>query len=166
MKKILLFLLTMILLSTLLVACGTNENLAEKVDSSEKVEEQETTDNKAEKAEKQSEVRLPDDFPEDFPIPQEFTITSVEDDSEGKSQHYKIDFDFDPEMNMEPIFELYKEYSEQLGYNVLLGGEEYFAEDIFQYGAHDPKSASNMFIITMGTKDNVYGNIDLRFVEE
>lgn len=165
MKKILLFLLTMIL-SIFLVACGATDNTAEKTTTQENIEEQETVDNNEEKAEKQSDMTLPDGFPKDFLIPDEFTITDVEDESEGNDKHYSIDFDFDPALDMESVFNLYKAYSEEIGYNVLIGGEEFFAEDIFQYGAHDPKSASNMFIITMSTKKNVYGNIDLRFVEE
>lgn len=168
MKKMFLLLISSILLSIGLVACGSDNNAPEATNVSEnEVAEVSVTDNE-EEAEKEDAVSttLPDGFPADFPIPDEFTITKVKDKSNEKKNHYSVDVDFDPAMDMEPVFDLYKAYADELGYNIVAGGEEFFAEDIFQFGASDPKSASNMFIITLGTVDNVYRNIDVRFEKE
>lgn len=164
MKKTLLLFLFSILLSVILVGCGA-ENDATKA-ANETEQETDKEENGEAETKDAANTTLPDGFPEDFPIPDEFTITKVKDKSNEDKNHYSLDFDFDPSLDMEPIFDLYKAYSEEVGYNIVAGGEEFFAEDIFQFGANDPKSARNMFMITLGTVDKIYGNIDVRFAKE
>lgn len=136
--------IVVLLCSVLLIACGDGDTTTKAV------------------VKKKSATTLPADFPADFPFPETSVITKVEDDSEGDQGSYSITFDFDPDIDLEKMSDMYKAYSEKLGYTIILGGEEFFAKDIFQFGATDPKSTSNMFVITMRVVDNQYGSIDLQ----
>ena len=158
MKRNLFMLLIGLMAVMLFVACGSDSDGGKEqvADDASRTEESDNKD------EKKADVTLPDGFPTGFPIPEDITITEVQDNSEGDQKDYTIRFDFDPEIDLESVFELYNDYTEKLGYNVLLGGEEYFADGIFQYGAHDPKSASNMFIITLKPEDGTFGSIDVK----
>lgn len=157
MKRNLFVFLIGVMIVMLFVACGSDTD-----GGKEKVTDASTTEKNDSINEKKVDLTLPDGFPTDFPIPENITITEVQDNSEGDQKDYTIRFDFDPEIDLESIFELYNNYTEKVGYNVIIGGEEYFAEGIFQYGAHDPKSASNMFIITMKPEDGTFGSIDVK----
>ena len=134
----------------LLVACGADTDINEKSHSKD-IEKPDLT--------------LPDSFPADFPIPENITITEVEDDSDDEQHDYSIKFDFDPDIDLEALIKLYADYTEKVGYTVLIGGEEFFADGIFQYGSYDPKTASNMFAVTLKLEDGVYGSIDVKFLK-
>lgn len=114
------------------------------------------------KYQKEADLALPDGFPADFSIPKNITITEVQDHLDGDGKSYTIRFDLDPDIDLEALFKLYADYTKKLGYNVLLDVEEYFADGIFQYGAHDPNSASNMFVVTLKPEDGTFGSIDLK----
>lgn len=156
MRKFLFPLLAIVIL--LLAACGGTADQGEKQQTEKTTTEQPNKKNDAEKKESKT-AALPDGFPSDFPIPEAFKITEATDNSDGDREKYTIRFTFDPALDLEPIFEVYDDYANKLGYNILLGGEAFFAEGIFQYGAHDPKSASNMFVVTL-QEGGDYGSID------
>lgn len=149
-------LLTAILTVVFLGACGSDTG-----DGTEQVADAATN----EETNKKVDVALPDGFPPDFPIPENITITEVRDNSEGEQKNYTIRFDFDPKIDLESVFTLYNDYTEKLGYSVIIGGEEYFADGIFQYGATDPTSANNMFVVTLKPEDGTFGSIDVKAKE-
>lgn len=157
MRKFLFPSLTIVML--LLAACGgTVEQEDQQPKEKGSTEQQQETET-AEKKEESKSATLPDTFPSDFPIPETFKITEVQDTSDNDRAKFTIRFTFDPALDLQPIFDMYDDYSNQLGYNILIGGEAFFAEGIFQYGAHDPKSANNMFVVTL-QEGGDFGSID------
>lgn len=156
---------------SLLVGCslGSNENSSDDaryLNSGENAEEQTEAgvEGKIDQEKKgpDGKVTLPKDFPSDFPLPKDITITEVRDKSDEKRYSYSIQFDFDPNIDLEATFEMYQNYAESLDYIVVIGGEEYFAEGIFQYGATDSTSINNMFIVTIKPENAAYGSIELK----
>jgi|SRR5699024_2223604 len=150
----------------LLAACGDNNATAKNDgNNSEANQEVEASATNNDEVEQPSNTTLPADFPDDFPFPDNITITEVMDNSEGDQRNFTIRFTFDPDMDLDPVFEMYDAYREINGYKSIADGEEYFAEGIFQYGAMLPSSPSGMFIITMQPTDKTYGSIDLKYKE-
>src|SRR5699024_70384 len=65
---------------------------------------------------KEADLSLPDGFPADFPFPDNITITEVQDNSEGEQKSYTIRFTFDADMDLEPVFKMYADYTEKIDY--------------------------------------------------
>lgn len=165
MKKQLLI----IMLSTLIVvlaACGNDDfatkNEGNNNDANHEVETSATNNNEVEQP---ASTTLPTGFPEDFPFPDDITITEVMDNSEGSQKNFTIRFTFNPDMDLEPVFEMYESYRDKIGYESVLDGEEYFTDGIYQFSAMLRSSPSDMFIITMQPTDKTYGSIDLKYKE-
>lgn len=141
-----------------LVACGSNtggeKNTSELATTSEQANN--------ETAEKSTTTELPDGFPRDFPLPDPITITEVTDDSDEDRYSFGVRFTFDPNIDLDATFQMYDDYASGLEYNVIIGGEEYFADGIFQYGATSKFSASDMFVVTLKPEDGQFGDIQLK----
>ncbi|HHY20513.1 MAG TPA: hypothetical protein GX525_01230 [Bacilli bacterium] len=167
MKKFTLVLL-LASISCLLMACGVEkesvnqkEDVVVSVDSNvgDKKDVQESD------AKAGENLTLPSGFPSDFPFPDNIKITNIEDASDEDRKSYSIKFDFDSDLDLEATFEMYNDYTKKIGYDVLIGGEEYFAEGIFQFGANKPMSVDDMFVVTIKIEDGKYGSIDLKTTE-
>lgn len=165
MKKHLLIMMLSVLMMVL-TACG-NDDSATKNDGSNNNANQEveasTTNN--EEVEQPANTTLPAGFPDDFPFPDDITITEVIDNSEGSKKNFTIRFTFDPDMDLDPVFEMYESYRDKIGYESVLDGEEYFTDGIYQFAAILRSSPSDMFIVTMQPTDKTYGSIDLKYKE-
>lgn len=107
-------------------------------------------------------LALPEGLPSDFPLPNPMTITKVNDQSDDSKYSYEIRFTFDPNMDMDQTFAMYDDYAKGLGYNIIIGGEEYFADGVFQFGATSKFSTSDMFIITLKPDGNTFGDITFK----
>lgn len=164
MKKTLLTVISAIIFILLLTACSA----ADTKDNNDKPDNQTTNndetanDNEAEP----TNTSLPDGFPADFPFPPDITITEVRDESEGDQKSYTIRFTFNPDMDLEPVFDMYTDYTEKIGYEPMLEGEEFFKDGIFQYAALKEMSTSNMYVVTLKPADGTYGSIDLKYKKE
>lgn len=144
MRKNVFVLLLGFVLSLTLAACGgvddggvteSNEEDASVSASESQDANQEAAEPSEEETDQSGEdLTLPDNFPADFPLPENIVITEVDDDSDDEEYSYSIQFTFDPNIDLDATFEMYSNYAEQVGYNTAIGGEEYFADGIFQYG--------------------------------
>lgn len=159
MKKVFLMMLLSFILVIILASCG--EEKKEEKDHSSTILYQDTENNDH----NFENSTLPNGFPADFPFPENITITEVQDNSEGERKNYTIRFTFDPDIDLDEVFKMYADYTEKVGYEPLLEGEEYFKEGIFQYTALKKMNSSNMFIITMKPSGNTFGSIDLKYTE-
>lgn len=113
-------------------------------------------------SESEGSLQLPEGFPKDFPLPDPITITEVRDESDEQRFSFVIRFSFDPEINLDETFAMYDDYAKNLDYTVVIGGEEYYADGIFQFGATDIKSVNNMFVVTLKPEGATYGDITLK----
>lgn len=139
-----------------LAACGDSNATSKNAENNNEANQE---------VEQPANTSLPKGFPEDFPFPDNITITEVMDDSEGDQKNFTIRFTFDPDMDLDPVFEMYESYREKIGYESVLDGEEYFADGIYQFAATLPSSPSDMFVITMQPTGKTYGSIDLKYKE-
>lgn len=108
---------------------------------------------------------LPDGLPSDFPLPNPMTITEVNDKSDDSVYSYEIRFTFAPNIDMDETFAMYDDYAKGLGYNIIIGGEEYFADGVFQFGATSKFSTSDMFVITLKPDGDTYGDITFKLTK-
>lgn len=153
----------MVVLSVVgLIACAGNGN--DKDTSEEKNTDVDIVDEEenSEAVSKNTSTELPDGFPSDFPLPSPITITEVTDDSDDAGYSFQIRFTFDPDIDLDATFQMYDDYASGLEYNVIIGGEEYFADGIFQYGATSKFSSADMFVVTLKPEDGQFGDIQLK----
>lgn len=162
MKKLLALLFPSLLMVGLLVGCGdlSDDRQEDRTKTGEAKESREVE--REEKEEKRESVSLPDFFPKDFPFPDNITVTEVKDRSDDDGWHVVVDFNFDPGLDMNAVTQMYEKYTNEIEYEILIGGEEFFGEGIYQFGAHAKMSASDMFVVTMTPEDGDYGSVDWR----
>lgn len=142
-----------------LIACAGGKDVdKEQNDATNVVDEEENS----EVVSKNTSLELPDGFPSDFPLPSPITITEVTDDSDDAGYSFQIRFTFDPDIDLDATFQMYDDYASGLEYNVIIGGEEYFADGIFQYGATSKFSSADMFVVTLKPEDGQFGDIQLK----
>src|SRR5699024_7591146 len=136
-------------LMILLVGCGT-DNTVKKNDGNNNDSNQEVEASTAnnDEVEQPTSTTLPAGFPADFPFPDDITIIEVTDDSEGSQKDFTIRFTFDPDMDLDAVFEMYEAYRDKIGYKPVIEGEEYFTEGIYQFAAILPPPPGDMFVIT------------------
>lgn len=125
---------------------------AEVVESSDKAKVKST----------QKSLKLPTGFPSDFPLPENIKLTKVEENSEGDTLDFDIRFEFNPSLDLNATFEMYNNYAQELDYTIIIGGDQYFAEGVFQFGATSKLSASNMFIVTLKPEGTTFGSVVLK----
>lgn len=165
MRKITSVLLLGLTICFLLIACGVEkESVNQKEDVVVSVDSNvgDKKDVQESEAKAGKNLTLPSGFPSDFPFPDNIKFTKIEDSSDKERKSYFIEFDFDSDLDLEATFEMYNDYTKKIGYDVLIGGEEYFAEGIFQFGANKPMSVKDMFVVTIKIEDGKYGSIDLK----
>lgn len=153
-------------LMILLVGCGTNDTaIKNDGNNNDNHQEIEASTENNDKVEQASNTTLPDGFPDDFPFPDDITITEVRDNSEGSQKDFTIRFTFDPDIDFDAVTEMYQSYMNKIDYKPIVEGEEYFAEDIYQFAALSESSRGDMFMVTMQPTDDTYGSIDLKYQE-
>ncbi|OZU87528.1 hypothetical protein CIL03_15660 [Virgibacillus indicus] len=63
-------------------------------------------------------VTLPEDFPSEFPFPEEIKLTAVQTVTDAETKTYMIHYEYD--QDLESISAIYKEYAESKGYTISL----------------------------------------------
>lgn len=154
-KKWVIVLFSFFILSPLIGCVNKEDNVNGKAIANSNKTNETTSDSN-------EDITLPKEFPADFPLPEDIEITSVEDDSDEDRYSFEIRFNFNPNIDMDATFEIYKDYAEELEYNIIMGGEEYFADGIFQFGATSKFSTSDMFIVTLKPDGTTFGDIQLK----
>lgn len=167
MSKKWYFVLLSIFIVVLITGCGDKDNANSKEEETVETETEMDVESIDEEEEietsvSEDDLSLPEGFPSDFPLPDPMTITEVSDHSDDDHYDYVIRFSFDPDIDLDALFTKYDNYAKNLDYNIVIGGEEYFADGIFQFGATDIMSVKNMFVVTLKPEGSTYGDITFK----
>ncbi|MFD1928864.1 hypothetical protein ACFSFY_12555 [Sporosarcina siberiensis] len=157
MKKHVLTLFLIVGMCLTLVACNdagddssnTNTDSVKATESKKDkgVGEKSTDDDKPEqKDETGKELSIPDDIPKDFPFPEGMVITNISDKSDEEKIGYYIDINLE-NIDVVEVFDMYREYSEKIGYMITKDGEVESVPGVFQFATL--KTSTDMFIITL-----------------
>lgn len=164
MRKLLSVLLLIFSVSTLLIACGSDDqeiqkdkDVAAETDSSKEEVEKNDEPEPDDSNEAGDDLTLPAEFPTDFPFPDGTEFTDIDADSED------VQFIFDTEIDLDATFEMYNEYAESKGYNIIIGAEAIFADNIFQMATD--LTADESFLVTLKPDEGTYGSVKVKTQE-
>ncbi|MHA6260040.1 hypothetical protein ACXYMX_08995 [Sporosarcina sp. CAU 1771] len=161
MKKHVFTLYLLIAMCFTLVACNEasddssninndSDKTTESKNDKDVGEESSDNDKEEQKDEAEKDLSIPDDIPKDFPFPEGIVITNIEDKSDEDKVSYYIDFSSD-NIDMDAVFDMYRDYSEKINYSITNDGEETALPDVYQFASL--KTSKDMFVITLRPKE-------------
>ncbi|WP_438317151.1 hypothetical protein [Sporosarcina sp. FA9] len=161
MKKHVLTLYVIVGMCLALVACNEASDDSSKIkndsvkatesNKDKDVGEKSSDDDKPEQKDKAGKkLSIPDDIPADFPFPEGIVITNIEDKSDADKVEYQIDINLE-KIDVEAVFDMYREYSEKIDYSIINDGESNALPDVYQFATF--KTSTDMFIITLRPKE-------------